>query len=55
MLEVLQFISTTLVIILMLAQVVEWYIKARKYYELHRKHTSRNIDSKRDDSDRIDD
>ncbi|UPU16068.1 hypothetical protein [Escherichia phage ZCEC13] len=49
MLEVLRFISTTLVIILMLAQVVEWYIKARKHYELYRKHTSRNGSSKRND------
>ena len=55
MLEVLRFISTTLVIILMLAQVVEWYIKARKYYELRRKHTSRDTGSKRDDGNGIDD
>nr|DAK83449.1 MAG TPA: hypothetical protein [Caudoviricetes sp.] len=39
----------------MLAQVVEWYIKARKYYELHRKHTSRDTGSKRDNGDGVDD
>jgi hypothetical protein len=55
MLEVLRFISTTLAIVLMLVRVVEWYIEARKRYELYWKHTSRNGSGERDDDNGTDD